>query len=243
MRHYFYKLILSYDGTLYHGYQKQPNTKTIQQTLEDTLKLMTNCIINTIAASRTDKGVHAQGQTLHFKTPFYIITQQFKTTLNHLLPPDIRVKQMQIVPSTFHARYLVKSKTYHYFFAKTPLNAFNYRFQVFYANLDFAKMKLALSLIVGKHDFTSFTNEKQNKKFIKNIFHAFFKETSQQYILIIHADGFLRYMVRFLVGSLIEIGKNRLSLELFQAMLWRQTKQKATFLAPAKGLLLKKIFY
>ncbi|WP_349402204.1 tRNA pseudouridine(38-40) synthase [Candidatus Phytoplasma solani] len=243
MEHHFYKLVLSYDGTCYCGYQKQPQTKTIQQTLENTLKLMTHCQIDTIAASRTDKGVHAQGQTIHFKISFFLKSRHFKHTLNHLLPPDIRVKTIKKVTSTFHARYLVKSKIYQYFFAKNPLNAFNYHFQVFFAGLNFDKIKLAINLIVGKHDFTSFTNEKQAKNFNKTIFRAFVKETAKHYILIFHADGFLKYMVRFIVGSLIEIGKNKMSLELFEAMLLRKTNKKASFLAPAKGLILKTIFY
>ncbi|MBS2126329.1 tRNA pseudouridine(38-40) synthase TruA ['Fragaria x ananassa' phyllody phytoplasma] len=243
MQYFCYKLILSYDGTCYCGYQKQPQVATIQQTLENALKLMTHQNIDTFAASRTDKGVHARGQIVHFKTPFFIEPKCFKNTLNHLLPQDIQVKKMQTISSTFHSRYLAKSKVYQYFFSKQPLNAFNCRFQVFIPDLDFDKIKLALYLIQGQHDFTSFTNEKQSKNFYKTIFYTFMKETAQQYILFFHGDSFLKYMVRFLLGSFIEIGKNRMSLDLFQVMLLRQTHIKATLLAPAKGLFLKKIFY
>ncbi|CAM11505.1 tRNA pseudouridine synthase A [Candidatus Phytoplasma australiense] len=240
---YFYKLILSYDGTCYCGYQKQPQTKTIQQTLENALKSMTKRQINTFAASRTDKGVHAQEQTIHFQTAFAIELKRFKNTLNRILPPDIRIKKIEKATADFHARYWAKSKIYHYIFAKKPLNAFNYHFQVFVANLDFAKIKSAMNLIIGKYNFASFTNDKKEKNFNKTVLNAFVKETSQNYILIFHADGFLKYMVRFLVGGLIEIGKNKMSLELFKAMLTNTTNQKVSLLAPAKGLFLKKIFY
>ncbi|MFT2804984.1 MULTISPECIES: tRNA pseudouridine(38-40) synthase TruA [16SrI (Aster yellows group)] len=243
MQHFFYKLILSYDGTCYYGYQKQPQKITVQQTFEKALKKMTHQNIPNFAASRTDKGVHSQGQTLHFQTTFFLKPTHFQKTLNYFLPPDIRVRQMNFATPNFHARYSAKSKIYQYVFSKKPLNAFNHHFQIFADKLDFDKITKALKFIEGTHNFFAFTSETQPKNFFKTIFQAFLKETSHKYILVFHGNGFLKYMIRFLVGSLIEIGKNKLSLEQFQAMLLGNTTKKATLLAPAKALVLKKIFY
>lgn len=243
MQSFFYKLILSYNGTCYYGYQKQPQKITVQNTFEKALKKMTHKNIPTCAASRTDKGVHSQGQTLHFQTTFFLEPKHFKKTLNYLLPPDIRVRQMNFTTPNFHARYSAKSKIYQYVFSKKLLNAFNHHCEIFADQLDFDKIIKALTFIEGTHNFFAFTSEKQSKNFYKTIFQACIKETSNKYILVFHGNGFLKYMIRFLVGSLIEIGKNKLSLINFQSMLSNTSDKKATFLAPAKALVLKKIFY
>lgn len=245
MKTFAYKLILSYDGTAYHGYQKQkPPIITIQSVLENSLWKITKQKINTFAASRTDKGVHAQGQVVHFKSQFYILPKTLKLVLNKILPPNIKVKNLNFVLKNFHARYSVKSKIYQYVFSKKPLNPFNYRFQVYFNNIDWQRLLQALPFLQGTHDFTLFTSNKDKKKSpIKSIYKVTLKETQTKYILLFHGEGFLKQMILFLVGFLILIGQKQKQIVDLQKMLKLHNMTKCSFLAPPQGLCLKKIFY
>ncbi|WP_334331161.1 tRNA pseudouridine(38-40) synthase TruA [Candidatus Phytoplasma prunorum] len=244
MQDFNYKLVLSYDGTDYYGFQKQLHLNTIQSILENVLnKITKQKTIKIYGASRTDKGVHALGQIVHFKLPFLIPNEQFQKILNFCLPPDIQIIKISLMPKEFHARFQAKSKIYHYVFSKTKLNVFNYRFQVYIPNIDFNKIKEAILFIEGKHDFYLFTSKKNLKNYQRIIFKAFMKETKQKYFLIIHGNSFIQHMIRFLVGFLIEIAQNKKTLSEFKQMLDLKINQKARLLAPAKGLILKKIFY
>lgn len=244
MKKFNYKIILNYDGTNYFGFQKQINFVTIQSVLENVLFKMTKQKnIKILGASRTDKGVHSEGQVVNFQTSFFISVKHFKNQLNFLLPLDIAVKKMSLVSLDFHARFQAKSKIYYYVFAKKPLNPFNYRFQVYDPNINFNKIKESIGLIEGKHNFSLFTKQKNLSNYFRTIFQATIKEYKQKYLLIFHGDCFMRYMIRFLVGFLIEISKNKKSLYDLKQMLELQINKKATLLAPARGLILKKIFY
>ncbi|KXT29137.1 tRNA pseudouridine(38-40) synthase [Candidatus Phytoplasma oryzae] len=239
-----YKLILSYDGTDYYGYQKQPFLKTIQSMLEKSLFKITKKKINTFASSRTDKGVHALGQVVHFKTNFFIFPNIFKKILNIALPKDIRVIDIEKVHNSFHARYSAKSKIYKYVFSKTSLNSFNCRFQVYFKNLNFILINQALTLLEGEQNFFLFTsNKNKNKSSIRHIFKVFSKETELKYCLFFHGKSFLKQMILFLVGFLIKIGQKQKSFLDLQNMFNLKTKKKLPFVAPPCGLYLKKVFY
>lgn len=243
METYKYRLILSYDGTNYHGYQKQTKHNSIQETLEKAFKNMTSFKIDTYACSRTDKGVHSEGQTVHFETHLKIDPKIWKEALNKRLPEDIQIKNVKKVSSNYHARHDAKSKIYHYVFSKKELTAFNHRYQVYIPNLNIEKMKEATKLIEGTHDFTAFSQYVLGRTTIKNIYECQIKETKNQYIFIIHGDNFLKYMVRSIVGTLIEIGLGRKELSIINEMFETKERKLAGKTAPAKGLILKKIYY
>jgi tRNA pseudouridine38-40 synthase len=238
-----YKLILSYDGTNYHGYQKQTNVITIQSVLERSLFKITKQKILTIAASRTDQGVHAEEQVVHFKTSFWIEPDSLKRALNKVMPCDIQVLDIEKKDSLFHARYHTKSKIYKYVFSKKKLNSFNYRFQVYFENINFSLIKEALYLLEGEKDFVLFTNNKDPKKnTVKVIYKVYSEENENQFILFFHGKGFLKQMILFLVGFLIFIGQKRKTLTDLENM-FNVDSEKFYFLAPSNGLCLKKIFY
>ncbi|NLK12460.1 MAG: tRNA pseudouridine(38-40) synthase TruA [Candidatus Phytoplasma sp.] len=243
MEKYKYSLILSYDGTNYYGYQRQSNVISIQETLEKAFKNMTSFPIETFASSRTDRGVHAEHQVVHFETHLKIDEKTWQEALNRRLPEDIRVKKVKKVSPDFHARHDAKSKVYHYVFSKKPLTAFNYRYQIFMPNLDFNLIKEAVKKIEGTHDFTAFSQYVEGRTPVKNIFKCEIKETKNQYIFIIHGDNFLKYMVRSIVGTLIEIGLGRKKIDVIDQMFETKNRKLAGKTAPAKGLVLKKIYY
>ncbi|MDV3198114.1 MAG: tRNA pseudouridine(38-40) synthase TruA [Vigna little leaf phytoplasma] len=246
MKKFIYKLIISYDGTNYHGYQKQPSPIiTVQSIIEEVLYKITKQKIKTFAASRTDKGVHAKGQVIHFKSHFHITPIIIKKILNKILPFDIQIKKVELMPINFHARYSSKSKIYEYVFSKKPLNPFNSHFQVYFENLDWYKISQSLYLLEGCFDFTLFTNNKDKKKSpFKYIYKSTLKETKKNYVLIFHGKGFLKQMILFLVGFLILIGQQKKQITDLQKMLQLDKEQsKCLFIAPARGLCLKKILY
>ncbi|TVY12329.1 tRNA pseudouridine(38-40) synthase TruA [Candidatus Phytoplasma pini] len=244
MKTFTYKVILSYDGTNYYGYQKQPYLVTIQSVLERALYLITKQKIVTFAASRTDKGVHAHCQTIHFTISFVFDTIKFKKSLNKILPNDIKIVDINLTYNNFHARYHAKSKIYEYFFSKKPLDPFCCRFQVYLSDLDFDKIAEAIILCEGENNFALFTNNKNKKKStIRKIYRAGLKETSEQYYLYFHGKSFLKQMILFLVGFLIKIGQNKKKITDFKYMLKECRGLQSSFLAPSRGLFLKKIFY
>jgi tRNA pseudouridine38-40 synthase len=244
LKKFTYKLVLSYDGTNYHGYQKQLKFTTVQSVLENVLFCLTKKKIITYSASRTDKGVHAEGQVAHFHTYFCIDNYFFKKALNKTLPKDINVVDISLIYDAFHARYHAKSKIYKYFFSKKQLTPFNNRFQVYVEFLDFFLIEKALSLIKGEHDFVLFTDNKEKKKStIKIIYDVFLEETEDQYILVFHGKGFLKHMILFLVGFLIRIGHKKKTLLDLENMLNLQNDKQFSYLAPSYGLILTKIFY
>ncbi|MEZ0180067.1 tRNA pseudouridine(38-40) synthase TruA ['Camptotheca acuminata' phytoplasma] len=239
-----YKLILSYDGTNYYGYQKQLKFITVQSVLENALFKVTKKKIHTISASRTDKGVHAEGQVVSFQTDFLIPPDILKKSLNKIMPCDILVVDIEILSHDFHARYHTKSKIYKYVFSKKELNPFDCRFQVYLKDIDFSLIKEALHLIAGEKNFILFTSNKDIKKStIKYIYKVFFEETKEQFLLFFHGKGFLKQMILLLVGFLIYIGQRKKSLLDFQDMLNVKNNKRFTFAAPSNGLFLQKIFY
>ncbi|WP_246833718.1 tRNA pseudouridine(38-40) synthase TruA [Texas Phoenix palm phytoplasma] len=193
MKNFTYKMILSYNGTGYYGYQKQKQTKliTIQSVLEKSLFKLTKKPIKTFAASRTDKGVHAEGQVVHFSLSFFIFENVLKFNLNKILPESIKIIDIKLVNNNFHARYNSKSKIYKYVFSKKPLNPFNYCLKVYFDSIDFEKISKAICFCEGKHDFSLFTNNKdKNKSTIKKIYRSFLAETEENIFLFFHGKGF-----------------------------------------------------
>ncbi len=249
------KLIIEYDGTAYQGWQKQKKGLTIQGIIEDRLKIITGKQIKVIAASRTDAGVHALGQVVTFLTEFD--NKKIKKALNALLPKDIRVIDSVEVDSSFHPRFDAKKKIYFYIISnQRETSAFLYRYSwlVPYP-LKIPYMIKASEVLIGKHDFSSFKGSGSSiKNNIREIFSLTIEKLNEiefmsvdikgNFLKIrIEADGFLRHMARNIVGTLIEIGRERISVSHMKNILESCDRRLAGQTAPPHGLFLERIVY
>ncbi|MFU8793129.1 MAG: tRNA pseudouridine(38-40) synthase TruA [Acholeplasmataceae bacterium] len=238
-----YLVTVSYDGTAYHGFQRQINAVGIQTIIEKALRLMTQTEITIHAAGRTDKGVHAIGQTFHFDSDLAIDIKTWQKALNDRLPLDIRIDSMKKVSSDFHARHSAKSKIYRYVIAKKPSTVFTKNYEVYIPNLHIDDMTKALKHLEGTHDFKGFCQYVKGKPTEKTIYHASFKETQKHYIFTFHGNSFLKYMVRSMMGTLIEIGQGKKEPQIILDILETKNRKLAGKTAEARGLFLVKINY
>ena len=217
-----YKVILAYDGRNYAGFQSQKNATAIQDIVEGAIERVFSEKIRIIMSSRTDAGVHAYGQVFHFDTDKEKDEGKLKFSLNSLLPDDIHVVEVKKVSRDFHARYSVKKKTYEYLINLGEYDVFlkGRAFQCFY-KLDVDLMKEGAKLFLGEHDFSSFNTSslKEYPNQVRNI--TEFSITRKKDILKIRvtSSGFLRNMVRIMVGTLIDLGRGKKSLDDIKDML------------------------
>lgn len=198
-------------------------------------------------SSRTDSGVHAHGQIAHFDTDTPFEPARLRISLNALLPPDIRILQIDPVPSDFHARYSALSKIYHYHLHIDPIaDPFTqlYRHQV-YGPFNLDKLKQGASHFIGTYDFTSFANTKEipDKDAVRTLFRLEAIEQKGGVRLEFEGDGFLYKMVRNITGTLLDITASKLDPAQIPTILAARDRRKAGFAAPAQGLFLKKILY
>lgn len=235
-------LSISYDGSKYKGYATQPHHNTVQDTLEKTLKKLTGHDIKTIAASRTDSGVHALDQKVLISIA--MDNDNLKRALNSLLPSSIVINSIEEVDNDFHPRYNVKSKTYKYIIS-TKLSPFNGPYKTYYPyELDINKMQLASKILLGTHDFSSFCASKSgvNNK-IRTIFNISIEQTNDDIIFTFKGDGFLYNMIRIIVGTLIDIGIGKTNLEMIEKILTSKNRKLAGKTFPPNGLYLVEIQY
>ncbi len=241
-----YKVTLAYDGKNYAGFQSQTNAVAIQDIVERAIERVFGEKIRIIMSSRTDAGVHALGQVFHFDSDKEKDEGKLKFSLNSLLPDDIHVTQVKQVSRDFHARYSVKKKTYEYLINIGEYDVFlkGRAYQCFY-KLDVDLMKEGAKLFVGEHDFTSFNTSslKEYPNQVRNI--TEFSITRKKDLLKIRvtSSGFLRNMVRIMVGTLIDLGRGKKSLEDVKNMLEYPNKSTRRYNADPNGLYLVKIFY
>ncbi|TVP86663.1 MAG: tRNA pseudouridine(38-40) synthase TruA [Acholeplasmataceae bacterium] len=238
-----YKALVSYDGGRYHGFQRQKNATGIQTLIERALRLMTQTDIKIQSAGRTDKGVHALGQVFHFDAEPELDGDTWVRAINDRLPPDIRILDVKPVSDRFHARYDAKAKIYRYVIAKQPSTAFTQGYEVYVRNFAIEPVRQALPMLVGTHDFKGFSKQVGNKDTTKTIFQADVKETKKHYVFTFKGNGFLKYMVRSIMGTLIEIGQGKLDPDVVNDILETQNRSLAGDTAEAKGLFLVKINY
>lgn len=235
--------IVEYDGSNYYGMQRQTKHPSIQKEIEKALKNMTATKILISVAGRTDKGVHAKAQAFHFDTDIELDSKTWVQSLNRRLPDDIRIKKVTKVKDDFHARHSAKSKIYEYRISKKESSVFKSRYEVYIPNLNIGKMKKALKKLEGTHDFKSYSVASQNKPTERTLYEALIKETKTHYIIRFHGDSFLRYMVRRMVGVLINIGKGKFEPEIIDYIFENADYEIKSPTAPAKGLYLVKLFY
>jgi tRNA pseudouridine38-40 synthase len=240
-------LLLEYDGTRYHGWQRQRGDLSLQQVLEKALERLTGEPVKLIGSGRTDAGVHALGQVANFRTNSAIPLKAFHEGLNSMLPYDLAVLEASEVPLEFHARKAARSKTYEYRIlnrlSRSPLHH-QYGWWVS-PPLNLGAMAQAAALLVGEHDFSAFrASGSGNRNPVRRIFSAHWHTQPGGWLrFTITGDGFLRGMVRSLVGTMVEIGKGKAPPELLADLLQSGERRRAGPTAPPQGLYLVQVTY
>lgn len=240
------KLKIEYDGTGYSGWQRQENAPSIQQTIEDALSELLGEKTSITGAARTDAGVHALGQIAHFDSDTKIPPEKIAYALNFALPKDIRIRSSMQVSDAFHARFDAKAKWYRYsIYNNRHASALyrNYFCHVAYA-LDTVVMSEALGCIRGRHDFSAFAaSGSVAKETTKEIYVAKLKSVGDRISIDIIGNGFLYNMVRIIAGTLIDIGRGKISSSSLRKMLETKQREDGGITAPPEGLMLMEVFY
>ncbi|MCF8063433.1 MAG: tRNA pseudouridine(38-40) synthase TruA [Deltaproteobacteria bacterium] len=241
------KLTLAYDGTRYHGWQIQKNGLTVQEVLEGKLRIMTQEPVRVFGSGRTDAGVHALGQVCHFETHSRLQPETLRKGLNSLLPGDIHVVQTENVHPGFHARYDARSKVYEYrILNRAEPDVFLRRYAWHLTRpLRLEALRQALSRVRGEHDFSSFRSTGSgNRNPVRRVLRAELQEPECGLVhLVFEANGFLRHMVRNLVGTLVDVGTEKISAADFVEILNARDRRLAGAKAPAQGLFLVRVRY
>lgn len=247
------KITLSFDGTGFSGWQRQKNAITIQGEIEKALSRICNAPITLHGAGRTDGGVHALAMVANFETDSAVNTPEFQKALNSILPAAIRILELDEVAADFHARFSAVSKTYFYAIdtaaIQSPINRL-YSTHV-PQGLVITAMAQCLKILTGIHDFASFEASGSRDKSIttgrgsvRTLHRAELKKTGDtSYQFELNGDGFLRHMVRNIVGTLLDVGKGRTTVDEFNEILLAKNRSAAGATAPAHGLFLKNIYY
>ena len=241
-----YLINFSYDGSMFNGYQKQPNLRTVQGCLEDALKFINGgCCIDIHSSGRTDKGVHAYNQYAHFDMDRSITLYKLKCALNTYTPDDIYIKNVRIVDNDFHARISAKKKHYRYVVNMGEKDPFyiNYHYQL-NKKLDVDKIKEASKLFIGEHNFQDFTSKEEDfSSFIRTIDNIEVNQVDDILILDFYGNGFMRYMIRMIVGTLIEIGLGKEDSSFIEEHLDKKERRIISYKAPGNGLYLVEVIY
>ena len=241
-----YRLLLSYRGTAYAGWQRQKNALAVQQVVEEALERLLGHPVRVVGASRTDAGVHARGQAAHLELPRPFAASGLVHGANHLLPEDVRVMAAAAMPAGFHARKHAWAKEYVYRLSSAPvLSPLDAPFVAQApAAIDLARMAQAAAALPGRHDFSAFALAGgSHAQPCRRIVSARWEEAGEEMRFHVIGEGFLRGMVRALVGTLIEVGAGRRSPESFAALLAGRPRPEAGATAPAQGLVLQRVFY
>lgn len=240
-----YLITFSYDGSKYFGYQKQKGVNSVQEDLEKVLSLINNKPVSVCASGRTDAGVHANGQCAHFDIDISITPDKLKNALNGLLNGNIYVKSVVEVPDTFHARFDVKQKEYIYKINTGEYSPIykDYIYQ-YCKPLDVDSMKTAIKSFEGEHNFKSFTKANvETNNFARTIYSTAITKDNDIITIKFVGNGFMRYMVRNMVGFLIEIGEGKRNISDVNSVLLEEDRTKAGKTAPPEGLYLNKVTY
>jgi tRNA pseudouridine38-40 synthase len=241
-----YRITLAYDGTYYQGWQVQPNQTTIQGRLQECLESMAGHTVSVTGAGRTDAGVHAHGQVAHFRLEPSIPPDGLLRGLNSVLPEDIRVLEADLAPDDFHARYSARSKTYCYHLNRSPVALpFRSRFTHHYPHaLDLDAMARASKHFAGRKDFAAFCAAASEVKTTeRECTVSRLIEQENELVYEISANGFLHHMVRNIVGTLLEVGRGKLTPENIDRLFESRDRHLSGPTAPARGLHLMRVDY
>ncbi|NPV79664.1 MAG: tRNA pseudouridine(38-40) synthase TruA [Firmicutes bacterium] len=240
------KLVLQYDGTRYGGFQRQRGVPTIQESLEESIKILTGEMPVVIAAGRTDAGVHALGQVVNFKTFSRIPEDRWVPALNSVLPEDIRVLTACEVAPEFHSRFCARSKVYRYTIDTSPVESVFWRLYSYHVPrpLDEDLIKAASRLLIGRRNFRAFCASGAGvKTYEREIKRLEWRRKGSLLQMEIEADGFLYNMVRIIVGTLIWMSDNKMAPETISRILESQDRRCGGPTAPPKGLVLVCVNY
>ncbi len=238
-------MIFSYDGTNFAGYQKQTNKRTVQEEIEKALFKILEEKTNIVASGRTDVGVHAVEQNAHFDVNKKIKPEKLRMAINSLTDEDIYIKNIKEVSPEFHARFDVVKKEYQYVLNMDDFNVFerNHVYQ-HCKKLDINKMTEGAKHFIGKHNFVSFCKkDKNNNDYVRIIESVNIVQRDEKLYINFIGSGFLRYMVRNMVGLLIEIGSGKREPDEVEKILNNQDRRTSGVKAPGEGLYLKKVYY
>lgn len=242
------KCVISYDGSNFSGFQIQPRNRTIHGELEKALmKIHKGEHIRVYASGRTDTGVHAKGQTIHFKPKLQLPVLNWKRALNTLLPDDIFVHKAEAVPSSFHSRYDAVETEYRYFVAMTrerDVFTRNYVYQIPY-DLNVEAMKKGCNYLQGTHDFTSFSSAKATIKGskVRTLSTVTCNQNDNELEFVFKGNGFLYHMVRIMVGALIDIGRGKIDPNEIPLLLEKRDRTLLGYTVPPEGLYLWEVLY
>ncbi len=235
---------ISYDGYLFYGFQRQKDKRTVCSLVEEVLRKVLNENILIVGASRTDRGVHANSFYFHFDCEKVLDTEKLKVSLNKLISNDIYFKNITIVNEDFHARYSVKSKEYVYVINMGEYNPTRRNYELEYnKKINIKLLKKASKYLVGEHDFKSFTSDSMGKNTVRRVNYIKFKKNKNLLIISIEANGFLKYMIRNIIGLFLEINENKKTPIMTKEILESKDRTKLGIKAPSSGLYLNKIKY
>lgn len=245
---------VSFKGTNYFGWQKQPKEISVQEVIEKSLSKIINRPVTIYGSGRTDSGVHAKGQTFHFEISpeelarFQSSIEKLRYSLNCVLPEDIHIKEIIEVNADFHARYSVREKIYKYYINFHEYDVFAGDFELNYRNnCDICLLETALKKFVGQHCFINFTSKEEDEdNFVRNIYEIGFEYDKQnkKCIITFKGDGFMRYMIRLIVGTCLAVASEKEKLAYIDNLL-NNTENRTTsqYKAPSKGLVLDEVKY
>lgn len=238
------KLTLEYDGTGYHGWQQQPNHRTIQAEVQSAVRALIQEEPVLIASGRTDSGVHALGQVVNFKSQTGLELRSIRDGLNCYLPSDIRVILVDDVPDSFHARFDAKGRRYRYFISRR-IKAVGRQYAWFSKyDLTVSKMREASEHLLGTKAFTAFSKKNvEEKHYLCDVRHIQWMEQDDNLIMDIVANRFLHHMVRIIVGTLVEVGRGRYSPKDVQDILASGDRRRVGAVVPPHGLFLVDVSY
>lgn len=236
---------VSYRGSNYQGWQKQVDAPSVEESIESVLERIFSNKITIYGAGRTDAKVHAKGQTFHFDIDKVVDLGKLKHSLNSLLPNDVHILSLVEVDREFHARYSATKKIYEYKINQNEFDPFSDEVVYQYGRkLDVHQMEKAAKMFIGKHSFANFTSKEEDESnFVRTIYDIKFKDEEGIITITFFGDGFMRFMVRDLVGALIKIGEGKLLIEELESEFNHFPRKIVSYKAPANGLTLLEVIY
>lgn len=240
-----YKIKIQYDGSNFSGFQSQKDKSGIQNKIESSIAILNNeNFVKLYGASRTDSGVHALGQVAHFDLNTSLSENDIRKAINARLEKEIRISDIKIVDKDFHSRFDAKGKEYNYHCTldENPLSVNNH---FFVKNVNIDILNSVSKLIIGEHDFLSFSkfSNKKNNRCVIFTSEWILDKSNQKLLYIIRGNRFLHHMVRYLVGTMIATAQNKMTEKEFERLVIVPQKDAKIYKSPAKGLILKEIFY
>jgi tRNA pseudouridine38-40 synthase len=235
---------VEYNGAAYSGWQRQPNAITVEEKIEDALERILGTPIDIIGQGRTDSGVHAEGQAAHFDVAEALDCDALQYGLLGVLPKNIAVWELQQVPDDFHARFDATSRQYRYQIVRRPRPLLKDTSILVLQDLDLKAVRYCVELVKGTNNFDSFTKpDNQNPSSTCEVMQSNLIRQDDLWIYRIEANRFVRHLVRRLVGTMLEVGKGKRSVDEFEDMIQQPSKNKHGHGAAAKGLVLEKVRY